>query len=75
MSARTSPDRQVVRRRAPHWEPPRYGSLFRRKADGTVWVCRGIYRHDRQVRLEREGERPQYPCANMLAADWEQLVV
>lgn len=77
MSVRASHRRQAAVRRAPEprWQPPQYGDLFRRRSDDTIWVCRGIYRHDRQVRLERDGQRPQYPFANMLASDWEALSV
>ena len=63
----------VTPMRLRYWTPPAYGAMFRRKTDGTIWTVRGIYRQDQQVRLERQGERPEWPFANMLNSDYEQV--
>jgi hypothetical protein len=65
----------VVRRSPVRWIPPEYGAPFRRKEDGTVWTVCGVYRHDRQVRLEREGCRAVFPFDSMLATDYEEMAV
>jgi hypothetical protein len=70
--ARTQSSPIALRSRS--WTPPAYHTLYRRRGDGTVWSVEGVFRVDRQVRLEREGQKPIFPFAEQLVRDYEVVV-
>jgi hypothetical protein len=75
MSVRTSARRAARRAPAPRWTPPEWGSFMERREDGAIFTVTGIYRRDRQVRLEssRLQER-HYVGAADLETDWRPAV-
>lgn len=61
-------------RRLRHWTPPTIGTEYIRSSDGETFTARNVYRRDQQVQLVSESGEREYPGADALARDYQQVV-